>query len=49
MGRLSNREVRQVDMAVVVAPDDGLEFAKRLRVSALAFVRRVVALGDPPE
>jgi pimeloyl-ACP methyl ester carboxylesterase len=36
MGRLSNAEVRHVDMAVVVAPDDGFRVLHRLSVPALA-------------
>jgi pimeloyl-ACP methyl ester carboxylesterase len=84
LGRLSKREVRQVDRAVTVGPDDGYEFLRQLTVPALAlrgakdgvpdppcidvtivpgghmsplgapdevlaFVRRVIALGDDPE
>jgi pimeloyl-ACP methyl ester carboxylesterase len=35
MGRLSYREVWQVDMAVVIAPDNGFEIVKKLKVPAL--------------
>lgn len=48
MGRLSNREVRQVDMAVVIDPDDGFAILRRLTVPALALKGEHDYVPAPP-
>lgn len=48
MGRLSNREVRQVDMAVVINPDDGFAILRRLSVPALALKGAKDYVPEPP-
>lgn len=49
MGRLSIREVRHVDMAVVVNPDDGFKFLRRLSTPTLALKGEKDYVPDPPD
>ena len=48
MDRLSDREVRQVDIAVVIKPDNGFEVAKRLTAPALALRGEKDYVPEPP-
>lgn len=48
MGRLSNSEVRQVDMAVVINPDDGFRILRQLNVPALALKGVKDYVPEPP-
>ena len=48
MDRLSDREVRQVDIAVVINPDNGFEVAKQLSVPALALRGEKDYVPEPP-
>lgn len=48
MGRLSFREVRHVDMAVVINPDDGFEFLRRLSTPTLALKGEKDYVPEPP-
>lgn len=48
LGRLSNSEVRQVDMAVVINPDDGFVVLRRLTVPALALKGEQDYVPAPP-
>lgn len=48
MGRLSIREIRHVDMAVVINPDDGFEFLRRLSPPTLALKGEKDYVPEPP-
>jgi len=48
MGRLSNRAVREVDLAVVINPDNGFEVLKKLQVPALALRGEKDYVPNPP-
>ena len=48
MGWLTDREVRQVNIAVVIKPDNSFEVAKRLTAPALALRGEKDYVPEPP-